>query len=235
MCLANAQQVHLDDLVLHQILNHLDATNLAAVAKTSTALRKAVKLTAYEKLQLSARSQNITLQTQTELLQQLHKMEFIAKNTVFWLRADQDAMQSVSLKDSRGNQKNFQYVRDLSSHENHAYSTKVSPTYCPDAVNGYGAFEFAGASVLKTRPFAQPLPQPITIMIVARATGDTTLIDALGPRYSLDHPPILLYFALNTNLFFYPTTSQFKSIRTLPWVSYRLEPQSRDLHDCVRP
>jgi len=31
-------------------------------------------------------------------------------------------------------------------------------------------------------PFSTPLPQPITIMVVARARGDTTIVDSLGSR-----------------------------------------------------
>jgi hypothetical protein len=56
------------------------------------------------------------------------------------------------------------------------------PLYVPNSINGHASFEFDGSSVLKTVPFAEPLPQPITLMVVARAQGDTTIIDALGPR-----------------------------------------------------
>ena len=44
-----------------------------------------------------------------------------------------------------------------------------------------GALEFERCQ-LATAPFATPLPQPLTIMLVARARGDVTLIDALTPR-----------------------------------------------------
>jgi len=46
-----------------------------------------------------------------------------------------------------------------------------------------GALEFERCH-LATAPFATPLPQPLTIMLVARARGDVTLIDALTPRSS---------------------------------------------------
>ena len=64
------------------------------------------------------------------------------------------------------------------------------PVFRPNVLNGCAAFEFDGTCVLKTRPFAQPLPQPITLIVVAKARGDTTIIDALGPsssRFELCH------------------------------------------------
>ena len=47
-----------------------------------------------------------------------------------------------------------------------------------------GAIDFTGRSVLATLPFSTPLPQPLTIMIVARARGDVTLVDSLTSRSS---------------------------------------------------
>ena len=58
------------------------------------------------------------------------------------------------------------------------------PAFRPDAINGHACFEFDGASVLKTKQFAQTLPQPITIMVVAKARGDTTIFDSLTPQYA---------------------------------------------------
>jgi len=58
------------------------------------------------------------------------------------------------------------------------------------ALNGHAAFVFDGNSVLKTPPFATPLPQPLTLMLVARARGDTTIVDSLNPhsaRFELCH------------------------------------------------
>lgn len=71
---------------------------------------------------------------------------------------------------------------DLSGSGHGAKMHHRPPLYVPDSINGYASFEFDGSSVLKTSPFAEPLPQPITLMVVARAQGDTTIIDALGPR-----------------------------------------------------
>ena len=71
---------------------------------------------------------------------------------------------------------------DLSGHGNNfTATTQRMPTFRADAVNGHAAFDFDGASVLKTHAFAQALPQPITIMVVARLRGDTTICDSLGP------------------------------------------------------
>jgi len=79
---------------------------------------------------------------------------------------------------------------DKSGYGHSASMHSKMPAYKPNAVNGHGCMEFDGASVLKTRPFAQPIPQPITIIVVARARGDTTIIDSLGPssnRFELCH------------------------------------------------
>ena len=52
---------------------------------------------------------------------------------------------------------------------NFATMHRNPPKFNPRAVNGLGAMEFAGGEVLKTLPFAQPLQQPITLVVVARA------------------------------------------------------------------
>ena len=58
----------------------------------------------------------------------------------------------------------------------------------PALVNGLGAMEFTGGEVLKTLPFAQPLQQPITLVVVARARGDTTIVDSLTPQCAAARP-----------------------------------------------
>ena len=65
------------------------------------------------------------------------------------------------------------------------------PTFEPDALGeGVGAVVFNGSQLLETAPFASPLPQPLSIMVVARCNGDTTLCDSLSSssqRFELCH------------------------------------------------
>jgi len=83
-----------------------------------------------------------------------------------------------------------QSAADLTGSGHGATMHLKPPVFRPNVLNGCAAFEFDGTCVLKTRPFAQPLPQPITLIVVAKARGDTTIIDALGPsssRFELCH------------------------------------------------
>ena len=58
------------------------------------------------------------------------------------------------------------------------------PEFRNNSVNGHPTIEFDGGSILKTRAFPEALPQPITLMIVARARGDCTMVDSLGTQYA---------------------------------------------------
>ena len=77
---------------------------------------------------------------------------------------------------------------DRSGRSNFATMHRNPPKFNPRAVNGLGAMEFAGGEVLKTLPFAQPLQQPITLVVVARARGDTTMVDSLTPQCAAARP-----------------------------------------------
>ena len=86
-------------------------------------------------------------------------------------------------------------MSDVSGHGHdasvHALRPDRRPTFEPDALGeGIGAVVFNGGQVIETAPFATPLPQPLSIMVVARCNGDTTLCDSLSsssPRFELCH------------------------------------------------
>ena len=76
-------------------------------------------------------------------------------------------------------------------HDANAVGADRRPKFEPDALGpGLGALDFGGTSILQTMPFTSPLPQPISLMIVAKCAGDTTLCDSLSwgsPRFELCH------------------------------------------------
>ena len=113
-------------------------------------------------------------------ISQLHRWEAVEKANVLWIQADSEASSQKLVGDTEPAP--VRRASDLSGHSNDAYaSVPRTPHLRPDAINGHAAFEFDGSCVLKTRPFRVPIPQPVTIMIVARTRGDTTMIDSLGP------------------------------------------------------
>ena len=111
-------------------------------------------------------------------IQQLAEWEALSAANQVWLQADPGKVVLVQ----QGELSLVRRANDLSGHNNAAIMHHRMPTLREDAVNGHHAFEFDGASVLKTRPFAQPLAQPVTLVVVARARGDTTIVDSLGPQ-----------------------------------------------------
>ena len=107
--------------------------------------------------------------------------------TCLWLRAAPNALKLVSPEDFRRGPKRVSRWDDISGHGNHASQMRFErmPEFIPDALGeGQGALEFTGHRVLETLPFTTPLPQPLTIMLVARASGDVTLCDSLKPTSS---------------------------------------------------
>jgi len=117
---------------------------------------------------------------------QLREWEEVEKANLMWFQAAAANAQVVQ----QGEQTFVKRVYDLSGNGNAASMHQRMPALRLGAVNGHAAFEFDGASVLKTRPFAQPLQQPVTIIVVARARGDTTIFDSLtaqSARFELCH------------------------------------------------
>ena len=103
--------------------------------------------------------------------------------TVLWLRAAPTTIRMQA-------QRRVERWEDISGRGNHAFACRGErmPEFVADAMTSpqgeQGALDFTGRGVLATRPFSSPLPQPLTIMLVARARGDVTLCDALTPRSS---------------------------------------------------
>ena len=93
--------------------------------------------------------------------------------TCLWLRAAPNALKLVSPEEFRRGPKRVSRWDDISGHGNHASQMRFER-----------ALEFTGHRVLETLPFTTPLPQPLTIMLVARASGDVTLCDSLKPTSS---------------------------------------------------
>lgn len=181
------EAIWLDELVLHTIaLNMTSACDLARLARVHAALQSAASLAARKKLQHILHRLQTTLPQQTwsesSCISALARWEAVETSNLLWFKADAHTLSLVQYGQSCQ-----RYARawvDLSASRCHAMTAagKVPPMYNARAINGRGALEFTGASVLHTQPFSKPLQQPITIMVVARARGDTTIVDSLGYR-----------------------------------------------------
>jgi hypothetical protein len=116
----------------------------------------------------------------------LREWEALEAKNLVWLQAEDEHTTLAT----QGEQTFVKQAHDRSGSGHSATMHGRMPAYRYDAINGHPCFEFDGASVLKTAPFAQALPQPLTIMVVARARGDTTIFDALtstSGRFELCH------------------------------------------------
>lgn len=182
-------EIYLDGLILECIFSNFRARDLATISGVCRALRSPSQLAAYRSLVLMVQRMQCSLLRHCERgswIHQLREWEAFQIANVMWLQATEE--QCVVVK--QGELKLVKCAKDMSGNSNRALNGQRMPVLRPDSVNGHAAFEFDGASVLKTRPFSQPLPQPVTLMVVARARGDTTIVDSLGPqsgRFELCH------------------------------------------------
>ncbi|KAL3904373.1 MAG: hypothetical protein SGPRY_011306, partial [Prymnesium sp.] len=177
----NGSDCYLDGLIVEAILVNLCAKDLAIVSTVCRALRAPAQQAAHRGLvKLVQSSQGMLLRhcERGSWVSQLREWETVRSSCVMWLQAEPPNMILVK----QGEQRFVKRCADLSGNGNLASMYQRMPLYKPGSLNGHGTLDFDGASVLKTRPFAQPLEQPVTLMVVARARGDTTIIDSLGPK-----------------------------------------------------
>lgn len=180
LVLKSGTEIYLDGLCIECILSTFAARDLAVLSRVCQTLRAPAQLAAHRTLvQLVRRLQTMLLRhcEKGSWIAQLRMWEALEAANLVWLQAET----SASLVE-QGDERLVKGAADLSGHGNNfTATTQRMPTFRADAVNGHAAFDFDGASVLKTHAFAQALPQPITIMVVARLRGDTTICDSLGP------------------------------------------------------
>jgi len=184
-----SRDFYLDGLILEEILSNFCASELATLSAVARGLRAPAQLSAHRTLmQLVQRLQASLLRhcQRGSWISQLAAWEAVFASNLLWIQAEMAHVVCVK----QGDEKLVKRALDLSGHQNGAHMHQRAPVLRPNAINGHAAFDFDGSSVLKTKPFKQPLQQPITIMVVARARGDTTMIDSLGPqsaRFELCH------------------------------------------------
>mmetsp|Transcript_25819 Transcript_25819/g.78500 ORF Transcript_25819/g.78500 Transcript_25819/m.78500 type:complete len:356 (-) Transcript_25819:758-1825(-) len=190
LTLQSGAELLLDGLILSNILEQLGAADLAAAAATASALRFPAYAAARAAIERHAARLDCTplhdLDDSVGPIARLSQWEQLDEANILWLRAEQRALIAAQ----KDGELRVRACEDLSGRNHHAASEQHGPVFNPNAVNGHGAFEFDGNSVLKTRPFAMPVPQPLTLVVVARARGDTTIVDALGTsssRFELCH------------------------------------------------
>ena len=250
--LKSDQEFYLDGLIIENILSSFAARDLAVLSAVCSSLRAPAQLAARSTLISLAKRMQATLLRQCERgswIAQLREWEALEATNLIWLQAEE---KHTTLVKQGGPDDRFEGLslvkraEDLSGHGHYASMHNRMPAFRPDAINGHACFEFDGASVLKTKQFAQTLPQPITIMVVAKARGDTTIFDSLTPQYAPRAPFLftrvpglracgVLLFACMPDTLFPAPLSQIGSLRAVPRLPDRLAPVPRDLHDRKRP
>jgi hypothetical protein len=192
-------RLFLDDLVIQTVLRFLSVYDLQSAASVCKSFQKNACSVAADQL--------IELYTSLRVLpgrpswmdvasriSQLGSWTSVSQKTMLWFSAEEGDVKLVSKEsDIPGRSATLRVLsmRDLSGNRHTAFGHGHMPTFIPDALGrGLGALEFDGSSYLETRPFGASMPQPLTLMIVARARGDTTIIDSLTPksaRFELCH------------------------------------------------
>ena len=224
-------ETYLDELVMECILLNFSGAHLAMLCSVSKCLQAPTQAVAHRQLLTLMRRVQCTPQRVCEegsRIVQLRQWEALERGMHVWLQADPDAITTVK----QGTQQLVKSCVDLSGHGNGFLSGTRMPAFLPDGVNGVGMFEFDGHSVLKTRPFARALPQPVTLVVVARARGDTTIVDSLGPGCAT---PANVYRPAPAPRAPLPSPSQLEPLRALPRLPRGLAPVAGSLHDGVRP
>jgi len=180
---------YLDGLIIETILSTFCARDLVVLSAVSHSMRAPAQLAAHRSLVALVRRLQCKLLRHCERgswIAQLREWEAVEASNLVWLQAEADHTTLVK----QGDQKFVKRAADISGNGHGASMHGRMPVFRPDAVNGHACFDFDGASVLKTRAFAQTLPQPLTILLVAGARGDTTIFDSLSPqsgRFELCH------------------------------------------------
>jgi len=162
--LRHGKEFYLDGLVLENIVSQLCVSDLVRVSATCQVLNhvsEAVAQRALARLAKRLQCTRLRLFDGGSRISQLIMWEQLAESTVLWLQADRARVRVVE----RGGETRVTFARDLSGSGNDAASPRDGPVLNPDAVNGWGAFEFDGHSVLKTRPFECPIAQPVTLVV----------------------------------------------------------------------
>jgi len=198
---------YLDELVLHNIVDSLetDIPALASAVAVSKSFSAAAQDVASEGLLALLKRQQVLPRRLEDgagasRVAQLRTWAAVDAATVLTLRADPSALHfSTPPRASLYSPTDVEATRrvtrmdDLSGRGHHAsaFSSERCPLFVPDAIApGVGALDFNGKSILQTAPFIKALPQPVSLVVVARCRGDTTLCDALTPtsaRFELCH------------------------------------------------
>jgi len=180
------EAIWVDELVLEVIALSLSSSrDLAKVARVCLPLKSAATDVAERKLQVLLHRLQTALPPcspkRSSPIATLCRWEDVAASNILWFQASEKALK---LQPGHSGQASVRGCTDLSGRGHNAAPApdKGTPQFNPSAINGHGALEFHGAALLRTTPFTAPLAQPITIIVVARARGDTTIVDSLGAR-----------------------------------------------------
>ena len=186
------REVYLDDHIVSTVITFMSPETLSRFSGVSHALRYAVSEAASKAL-ISTLEELACTPVPRRLegcrVAQLACWRAVSGAAACWFVASEENLQLGS------DGQTVEQWRDISGHARHAKApVGRGPTFNATACAGQPALTFHGRSELQTLPFTKALPQPLTLMVVAKANGDTTLVDSLrvsSPRFELCHgyPP----------------------------------------------
>jgi len=166
------REFYLDGLVVETILSHLRGLDLANVGLVCRSLLFPADAVAHRALLATAAGLECHRLRQFERgswVAQLIQWERLVDANMLWLQASPEFLTvSGAPGGDPDGAKQVTRCRDRTGNGNHAASPRDGPVFNPLAINGLGAFEFDCASVLKTRPFDEPISQPVTLMVSNR-------------------------------------------------------------------
>jgi len=182
--------LYLDELVLVAILRELSVRDLRTSAAVCISFRAVAVEVASDALLVVLNKMSVLPLPQVKCLRavsrisELGKWRSVEACTVLWLRAARAAVTIMEVPCHGRQRKRVSRWEDISGSGHHVSATEITrmPEYDPAALGGHGAIEFTGEQMLCSLPFVPALPQPLSMMIVARASGDVTICDSLTPR-----------------------------------------------------
>jgi len=172
-----------DELIIETIMHNLqDSEALARMARVCGPCRSAALAVGSRRLQGLLHRLQLAVppweRSSPFLGGVLVRWERVVASNRLWIQATKTALTLERGEHVRG-------CADLSGNGCHIKCHANScPTFGTRALNGHGVIEFDGSSLLRSSPFAAPLEQPVTIIVVAKARGDTTIVDSHSPRSS---------------------------------------------------
>jgi hypothetical protein len=177
-------EFYLDELVLECILKSLTAKQLSCISLVCKSLYDTAQHAATSAVfQVVERVESVLVPrfVRGSWIHELRDWELLEANNLVWYQADPE--RAIVVRDEIEEELRVQRIADLSGNGHFAAASQERmPIMRKNGLNGHPVIEFDGRSSLQTRPLDESLPQPVTLILVAMAMGDTTMVDSLGSQ-----------------------------------------------------